>query len=126
MKDVANATAKDNSKATEVIEKKAQSLEKARLLAEKRLADMKAKLAGTELKLAEVESLNLARVDEIGDLKVALEACENNWYNEGFADAENSIELVVHQARAYGFGEGWLAILQAMEVPKDSLVRNLR
>ena len=56
------------------------------------------KLGGTELKLAEAESLNLAQVDEIADLKVALEACENKWYNEGFADAENSVEPVICQA----------------------------
>ena len=56
------------------------------------------KLGGTELKLAEAESLNLAQVDEIADLKVALGACENKWYNEGFADAENSVEPVICQA----------------------------
>ena len=44
LKDVANATARDKGKAAEVAEKKAQSSEKARLLAERKLADMKAKL----------------------------------------------------------------------------------
>ena len=51
---------------------------------------------GIELKLAEVESLNLVHVDEIADLNVALEACENKWYDKGFADAENSVEPIVH------------------------------
>ena len=32
------------------------------------------------------------------DLKTALEDCENRWYNEGFADAKNSIELVINEA----------------------------
>ena len=86
---------------------------------------MEAKLGGIELKLAEVESLNLTHVDKIADLKVALEAYENKWYNEGFADSKNSIELIVHQARFHRFGEGWLAALQAMGVPKDSPLRNL-
>ena len=111
LKDVANATARDKGKAVEASEKKAQSLKKARLLAKRKLADMEAKLGETELKLAQAESLNLAHVDEVADLKAAYETCENKWYNEGFADAENSMKPVVHQARVQGFKEGWLATL---------------
>ena len=85
---------------------------------------MEAKLGGIELKLVKAESLNLAQVDEIANLKAALEACENKWYNEGFADAENSVEPIIHQAQFYGFGEGWLAALQAMGVPEDSPLKN--
>ena len=99
LKDVANAMTRDKGKAVEVAEKKAQSSEKARLLSEKRSTKMEAKLGETKLKLAQVESLNLAHADEVVDLKAALEACENKWYNEGFVDVENSMELVVHQAR---------------------------
>ena len=44
LKDVANATAKEKGKAAEAIEKKAQSLEKTRLLVEKKLVKMEAKL----------------------------------------------------------------------------------
>ena len=76
--------------------------------------------------MAKVESLNLAHVDEIVDLKAALEACENKWYNKSFADAEKFVEPIVHQARFHGFGEGWLAALQAMVVPEDSPLRNLK
>lgn len=53
-----------------------------------------------------------------------MEACENKWYSKGFFDAENFAELVVRQARKLRFEEGWLAMLQAMGVPKDSLLRN--
>ena len=82
------------------------------------------KLEGTELKLAEVESLNLTQADEISDLKATLEACENKWYNESFADAENSVEPVICQAQRHTFGKGWLAALQAVRVPEDSPLRN--
>lgn len=85
---------------------------------------MDVKLGETELKLAEAESLNLAQADEIADLKVALEACEDNWYNAGFADAENSVEPIVYQASRNGFEEGWIAALQAMGVLDDSPLRN--
>ena len=66
---------------------------------------MEAKLGETKLKLAQAESLNSAHVKEVVDLKAALEACENNWYNEGLADAENFVEPVVIQAWAQGFEE---------------------
>lgn len=52
-------------------------------MAEKRLIEMDVKLGGTKLKLAEVESLNLAQADKIAELK---------WYNEGFTNVENSVE----------------------------------
>ena len=67
-------------------------------MVEKKLTEMEVKLGGMELKLAEVESLNLAQADEITDLKTTLETCEEKWYNEGFADAENFIKPIVHQA----------------------------
>lgn len=94
------------------------------MVVERKLAKTEAKLGGTELKLVEVESLNLAWVDEIADLKVALEACENKWYNEGFVNAENSVEPIVHQAWLHGFKKGCLAALHAMGVPEDSPLRN--
>ena len=71
LKDVVVATAKDKGKAAE---KRAQAFKKARILAERRLTEMDVKLGSTELKLVETESLNLAQVDEITDLKVALAA----------------------------------------------------
>ena len=42
---------------------------------------------------------------------MALEACEEKWYNEGFADVENSTELVVNQAWRLSFEVGWFAAL---------------
>ena len=52
LKDVVTATAKDKGKAIEAAEKKAQSSEKARLVAERNLAEAKDKLRAMELKLA--------------------------------------------------------------------------
>ena len=75
-------------------------------MAEKKLTEVEAKLRSAELKLAEVKSLNLAQANQVADLKVALDAYEEKWYNEGFADAENFVEPIVHQARHYGLGRG--------------------
>ena len=112
-------TTKEKDKAADAVEKRAQSAEKTWLVAE-----MEAKLGGTELKLAEAKSLTWAQVDEIADLKPALDASEEKGYNEGFIDAENSGEPIVHQARHHGFAKGWLAALQAMIVAEDSPLRN--
>ena len=124
LKDVAADIAKEKGKAVEVTEKKAKVVKKAQLVVEKKLAKVEEKLGGIKLKLAQAESLTLAQVDEIADLKAALDTAKDKGYNQGFADAENSMEPVVHQAQTHGFGEGWLTALQAMGVAKDSPLRN--
>lgn len=55
-------------------EEKARSSEDARLVMEKKLAEAEKKLEAAELKLAEVVSLNLAQVDAMAELKMALES----------------------------------------------------
>ena len=76
LKDVVIATMKEKGKTTEAVEKKAQSMEKARLVTKTKLTEMEVKLGDTELKLAKAESLNLAQADGIANLKATLEACE--------------------------------------------------
>lgn len=82
------------------------------------------KLGDIELKLVKAESLNLAQVEEIADLKASLKACEDKWYNASFTDTENSAESIVHEERKLGFQESWMATLQAIGVPNDSPLRN--
>ena len=77
-------------------------------MAEGKLVEAEDRLGGVELKFAKVASLNLAQADQIADLKVALEACESKWYDQGFVDAKKSAEPVVHQTLLHGFEEGWL------------------
>ena len=60
----------------------------------------------TEVKLAEAASLNSTLSEEVANLWAALEACESKWSDEGFADAEKGVELVVLQARQLSFREG--------------------
>jgi len=78
----------------------------------------------TEVKLAEVVSLNSTLSEEVADLWVALEACECKWYDERFVDAEKEVEPVVMQARQLSFWEDWMAVLQALGVPEDSPFRD--
>ena len=83
-----------------------------------------AKQNETEVKLAEAISLNTSQAEELADLRATLEACEQKWYNEGFADAEQSAKPEVAQAWKLGFEAGWFTALQALGVPEDSHLRD--
>ena len=111
-------------KASETAEKKAATAEKNRALAEKSSAELLAKQNETNVKLAKVISLNTAQAEEPANLRAAPEAYEEKWYNEGFANAENSVEPVVTQARKIGFKARWFATLQVLGVPEDSPLRD--
>ena len=77
-------------------------------MAKGKLVEVDDRLGGVELKFTKAASLNLAQADQIADLKVALEACESKWYDQGFADAKKSVEPVVHQTRLHRLGrDGW-------------------
>ena len=93
-------------------------------MAEKRCAELLAKQNEIDVKLAQAISLNTAQAEELANLRAALEACEEKWYNEGFANAENFAEPVVNQARRLGFKAGWFAALQILGVPEDSPLRD--
>ena len=124
LKDVAESASKEKAKIAATAKKKVAASEKAKVLVEKRLADMEVKMGETELKLAEAVSLNSSRAEELADLRAALEGCKSKWYNEGFADAENLMELVINEARKLAFKEGWFVALQAVGVPKDSPLKD--
>lgn len=123
-RETATKTIKEKIKAAETIEEKAVAAKKNRALAKKMFTELLAKQNKTNVKLAEVISLNTAQAEELADLKAALEAYEEKWYNEGFAEAENSTEPVVNQAQRLGFEAGWFVALQILGVPKDSPLRD--
>ena len=123
-RDAATKTAKDKIKVADAVEKRAAVEEKARALAEKRLTELTMKQNEMDLKLVEAVSLNVALTKELVDLRAALEACENKWYDEGFADIEDGVESVIKEARQLSFQEGWMAALHASGVPEDSHLRD--
>jgi len=51
--------------------------------------------------------------------------CEQVFYNMGFIDAENSSSVVVFQARRFRFLEGWLVVVNAIDLPESSTFRDL-
>ena len=123
-KEVAVEAAKEKTNIAESAEKRAAATEKSRALAEKKSAELVARQNETEMKLAETASLNSTLSEEVADLRATLEACESKWYDEGFADAEKSVESVIMQARQLSFREDWMAALQALGVPEDSPLRD--
>lgn len=124
LKEVEKATIRQKGTAVAKAEEKTKIFERAQAVVEQKMTEMANKLKEIELKLARVESLNSAKDKEIAELKTVLEANENKWYNVGFADTENSVELVMFKSRWYGFSEGWMAALLAKGVPKDSPLKN--
>lgn len=80
-------------------EKRVAAAEKARALAKKRSEELVVKQNEMDLKLTEAASLNVTLAEEVTGLWVAWEACENKWYNEGFADIERGVEPIVREAR---------------------------
>lgn len=116
--------AKEKGKTAEVVEKKAQSSKKARLFAEKKLADMKARLRGIELKLVEAESLNLAYVENIANLKAARRPVRRSGKTKALWMPKTPWSLSSTKL-GHGFREGWLATLQAIGVAEESPLRNL-
>jgi len=104
-------TAKEKIKVADTAKKKTAIAEKNRAMAEKRSTELLAKQNETDIKLAEAINLNMAQAEELANLRAALEACKEKWYNEGFADVENSTEPVVNQAQRLGFEAGWFAAL---------------
>ena len=123
-KEKAVEAAKEKMKIAESAKKRATAAEKLWVSAKKKSTEPAMQQNETETKLAETASLNSALSEEVVDLRATLEACENKWYNEGFADAEKSVEPVVIQARELSFQEGWMAALQALGVPEDSSLRD--
>ena len=96
LKEVAKATVKDKEKVVENVKEQIRAAERAWALTEQRVEELDVKLRGMELKLAEVESLNSVTAKEIVELKAALKANKDKWYNTGFADAKNSVEPIIY------------------------------
>ena len=115
-KEKAVEVAKEKMKIVKSVEKRAAATEKSRASAEKKSVELVVQQNETETKLAEIASLNSALSEKVANLRAALEACENKWYDERFADAKKSVEPVVIQARQLSFREGWMAALQALGV----------
>ena len=122
---MADVNAKEKAIVAAAAERKAAAAEKAKAEAENRYAELQRSMGDIELRLAEAESLGTVREKELAEARASLEASENKWYNEGFADAENSAEPVIRAAQKLGFQGGWMAALQSMGVPEDSLLRNV-
>lgn len=99
LKEVTEATVKDKDKVVENAKEWTRAAERARKLAEQKVGETEIKQGGTELKLVEAKSLNSANIKEITELKVALEASEDKWYNTGFVDAENFVEPIIYQSQ---------------------------
>lgn len=60
---------------------------------------------------------------ELTDLK-EMKQSEETFYNMGFTDTENSCGPVIFEARRLGFAQGWMAAVDALNLPVTSPFRD--
>lgn len=124
LKLVIKASLQEKTLRLNVMERRATTVEKALELAKQRVEDLQGKLGKTELKLAEIASLLSTLDKELTDLKRMAKARKQAYYNKGFKDTENSVRLVIFQARKFGFMEGWMAAVNVVGLPENSPFRS--
>lgn len=54
-----------------------------------------------------------------------MKTCKQVFYNMGFKDAKNLVGAVVFQAQRFRFLEGWLAVVNAIGLPKSSTFKDV-
>nr|POF00389.1 hypothetical protein CFP56_75797 [Quercus suber] len=81
----------------------------------KRRATEAKRSCDAEVRLVQVESVISARDKEEADLNVAMAQSEDKFYNMGFANAKNSSEPIMLESWHYGFREGWMAAVYALD-----------
>lgn len=84
----------------------------------------KGKLEDSNTQLAQSLRVISARDRELEIFKDDLEEAEQKFYDEGFNDAEHSGRKVVFNSRWLGFPEGWMATVNAFDLPSSSPFRD--
>ena len=124
LKEVFEANLRDLGTTLATAERRAAEAKSACTLAEQRAAGLEGKLGEAKMKLAQAKSVISARNKEMNDLKAAVAKSEDKFYNMAFANAENSREPIMVESQRYGFGEGWMAAVNAMGLLEDSAFRD--
>lgn len=93
-------------------------------MAEKTTGQLQTRLDETEVKLTESSSDISAWDEELVNLKEMKKNYEQVLYNMSFRDADNSASLVISQSQNLGFMEVWMAIVNALDLPKNSPFRD--
>ena len=124
LKEVSKSNLREQATKLAATERRSTEVEKACVATEKRVADLEGKLDDAEVKLAQAKSIILDREKEIADLKVALAQSKDKFYNIGFVDTKNSSEPIMFKSRCYGFREGWMATVNALDLLEDSPFRD--
>ena len=119
LKKVFKATLRDQVATLTAAKKRVAKAKRARTATEKRAANLEGKLGDVKVKLAQAKSIDSIRDKEVADLKVTLVQSEDKFYNIGFANTKNSSEPIMLKSRHYGFGEGWMATINALGLPED-------
>lgn len=104
---------------------RAAKVDKGWAATKKRAANLEGKLGDAEVRLAQLESVILARDKEVFDLKEAVRESEEKFYNMVFANSENSNEPIMLESRHYRFREGWMVAVNALDTLKTLFLGTL-
>lgn len=124
LKEVSESNLQEQATKLAAAEWKSMKAKRACAAAKKRVMDLEGKLDDVDVKLAQVESIISDKDKEIADLKVTKAQREDKFYNMGFTDIENSIKPIMFKSRHYGFGEGCISTVNALDLPNDSPIRD--
>lgn len=120
LQEVSEANLQKLGAALAAFERRVGEAKRAYAAIKKRAADLEGKLGKAEVRLAQADNVISAKDKEVANLKEAVAESEDKFYNMGFADAENSSDPIMLESRLYGFGEGWMAAMNALGLPEDS------
>ena len=107
------------------MEKKAIIVEKSRDIANCKVSVLEGKLEESDTKLAQALSVISARDRGLQAMRLNLEQAKQKYYGVGFDDIECSSCVVIFEARQKGFLYGWMAAVDAINLPSSSPSRDL-
>lgn len=106
------------------MEKRVVATEKARDSYHHKVGILEGKFEESDTKLAQALSKISAKDRELEVLKADLEQAEQKYYDKGFDDAEHFSRKVIFEDRWKGFMDGWMAVVNAFNLPFTSPFRD--
>lgn len=106
LKEVSKSTLREQVADLAATKRRSMEAERACAATDKRVVELEGKLGDAKVKLAQAESIILARHKNITDLKVFVVQSKDKFHNMGFANTKNFSEPIMLESRHYEFGEG--------------------
>ena len=107
------------------MEQKVVAAEKAQDFAEQNMGVLEGKIDDSNSKLAVAINVVSTQDKELPDLMQTIKQVEQLFYDMSFNDTENSSGPIIFKTRRMGFMQGWMVVMDAINLPETSLFRDL-